>query len=216
VEFVIQDTYAALRPQWKLLLNDLQAAGELFSEACKQNYHDTASSKNLEPEEPETRDEDLEDSDGDDAEGEAERPLMDGGPTDVKSDPDETLDDAAEQAANSSSDESEHIVVTRPEEQRDPEAEAEFDRELAKLMAESVESRKFERKPMFDVPLPMRRAVREPTAAVSPEDSDDESLVPAPAPTNAPGMMKFALLSRRGNRQQVHLFVIVQFCVKQR
>ena len=208
VEFVIQDTYAALRPQWKLLLNDLQAAGELFSEACKQNYRDTASSKTLESEEPELRDEDLEDSDGDDAEGEAERPLMDGGPADVKSDPDENLDDAAEQAVNSSSDESEHIVVTRPEEQRDPEAEAEFDRELAKLMAESVESRKFERKPMFDVPLPMRRAVREPTTAVSPEDSDDEAPAPALTPTNGPGMMKFALLSRRGNRQQVHITII--------
>ena len=96
-----------------------------------------------------------------------------------------------------------HIVVTRPEEQRDPEAEAEFDRELAKLMAESVESRKFERKPMFDVPLPMRRAVREPTAATSPDDSDDEALAQAPAPTNGSSMMKFALLSRRGNRQQV-------------
>lgn len=37
------------------------------------------------------------------------------------------------------------IVVTRPEEERDPEAEAEFDRELARMMSESLDSRKFER-----------------------------------------------------------------------
>jgi regulator of nonsense transcripts 2 len=203
VEFVIQDTYSALRPQWKLILNDTQEAGRVFSEAVKQNYHDTSLSKTPEPEEMETHDLEPEESDGDDAVGEGERPLPNSDAADVKSDPDDNADDPADRALDSSSDESEHIVVTRPEEQRDPEAEAEFDRELAKLMAESVESRKFERKPMFDVPLPMRRAVREPMAAASPDDSDDESPAPAPAPANGPNMMKFALLSRRGNRQQV-------------
>ena len=203
IDFVIQDTYSALRPQWKLIMDDLQEAGRVFGEAVKQNYHDNSSNKTTEPEEVETRDPEAEESDGDDAVGENERPLPGGDTADVKSDPDDNADDIVERNMESSSDESEHIVVTRPEEQRDPEAEAEFDRELAKLMAESVESRKFERKPMFDVPLPMRRAVREPTAAQSPEDSDEESPAPAPAPTNGPGMMKFALLSRKGNRQQV-------------
>ena len=203
VEFVILDTYSALRPQWKLILNDMQEAGRVFSEAVKQNYHDTSLSKTPEPEEMETHDLEPEESDGDDADGEGECPLPNSDPADVKSDPDDNPDEAADGALDSLSDGSEHIVVTRPEEQRDPEAEAEFDRELAKLMAESVESRKFERKPMFDVPLPMRRAVREPTAAASPDDSDDESPAPAPVPTNGSSMMKFALLSRRGNRQQV-------------
>jgi regulator of nonsense transcripts 2 len=86
--------------------------------------------------------------------------------------------------------------VTRPEDERDPEADAEFDRELAKLMSESAESRKFERKPVFDVPLPMRRA-RE--ATVNPEDSASE----APAPTIlTSNTVKFSLLSKRGNKTQ--------------
>lgn len=205
VEFVIQDSYSALRPQWKLILNDFNEAGKIFSEAVKHNYNDSTIGKTQEPEEPEPQDPEPEESDGEDGIGESERRLRNSDPADIKSDADDNIDDAAEQAANSSSDESEHIVVTRPEEQRDPEAEAEFDRELAKLMAESVESRKFERKPMFDVPLPMRRAVREPTAPLSPEDSDDEAPAPAPASTNGPSMMKFALLSRKGNRQHVSL-----------
>jgi regulator of nonsense transcripts 2 len=62
-------------------------------------------------------------------------------------------------------------------------------------MSESVESRKFERKPVFDVPLPMRRA-RE--AAVATEDSAAEAPAP-PVPSNT---VKFSLLSKRGNKNQ--------------
>jgi regulator of nonsense transcripts 2 len=104
-------------------------------------------------------------------------------------------DEAAKQA---SSDEEEQIIVTRPEDERDPEADAEFDRELAKLMSESAESRKFERKPVFDVPLPMRRA-RE--VATNTEDSGNESPAP-PLPTAPCHTMKFSLLSKRGNKNQ--------------
>lgn len=62
-------------------------------------------------------------------------------------------------------------------------------------MSESVESRKFERKPVFDVPLPMRRA-RE--ATINAEDSGGE----APSPVPITNTMKFSLLSKRGNKQQ--------------
>ena len=67
-----------------------------------------------------------------------ERPVPDAISGEVKSDPDDVPDAAGDEDPELSSDESEHIVVTRPEEKRDPEADAEFDRELAKLMAESV------------------------------------------------------------------------------
>lgn len=92
--------------------------------------------------------------------------------------------------------EDEAIVVTRQEEEIDPEAEAEFDREYARMMAESLESRKFDRKPMFDVPLPMRRKDRD--APVSAEPSTEDVTPVAPQPT-----MAFSLLTKRGNRQQV-------------
>ena len=94
--------------------------------------------------------------------------------------------------------EEEQFVVKGMENERDPEADAEFDRELAKMMTDSAESRKFERKPIFDVPLPMRRAPARDTATTA-DDSDGD----APAPQAVkPGTMKFSLLSRRGNRQQ--------------
>lgn len=207
IEFVVQDAFNLLRPQWKLVLNDLNEAGRLFGEACKQNLQDTAAGKIPEPEEPEEPEGDINISDDDRADGEEN--AIDGEDGHVKSDSDDGKgqgDD--EQARADNSDEEEHIVVTRPEDQRDPEADVEFDRELAKLMAESVDSRKFERKSAFDVPLPMRRTVREtPTVA---EGSGDESAAPA-QPNNA-GTMKFSLLSKKGNRQQVSSTYNLSWC----
>lgn len=90
------------------------------------------------------------------------------------------------------------IVVTRHEEERDPEAEAEFDRELAKMMSESLDSRKFERKPLFDVPLPMRRAQRE-AVPTSNDSGNERTARPPNANTTA-----FSLMTKKGNRQQVN------------
>lgn len=199
MEFVVQDLYSLLRKDWKLVLNDLPEASRVFAEACKQNYQDTAGGKMTEPEEEErgAEPDGLDDGRPDGEEANA----ADREPEDAKSDAEDTGEPANTDVTPTESDEEEHIVVTRPEDQRDPEAEAEFDRELAKMMAESVESRRTERKPMFDVPLPMRRTVRDATSTTA-EDSGGES--PAPA-ARGPGTMKFALLSKKGNRQQVGL-----------
>ncbi len=95
------------------------------------------------------------------------------------------------------SDFEEDIIVTRQEEERDPEAEAEFDRELAKMMSESLDSRKFDRKPMFDVPLPMRKAPRETQNTA--DDSGNEGTTTPPAANT----MAFSLMTKKGNKQQV-------------
>jgi hypothetical protein len=65
-------------------------------------------------------------------------------------------------------------------------------------MAESLESRKFDRKPLFDVPLPMRRKDRD--ATTSTESNEPVPVVVAPT-------MAFSLLTKRGNRQQVSLII---------
>jgi len=104
-------------------------------------------------------------------------------PQDVEQDP----------SYNDSESEEEAIVVTREEEQIDPEYEAEFDREYAKIMAESFETRKFQPKQQFDLPLPVRAKNRE---ASSGEPTESGSGTPS-------GTMAFSLLTKRGNRQQV-------------
>jgi regulator of nonsense transcripts 2 len=218
VEFIVQDAYMLTRPQWKLVTN-LEEASQVFGEAVKLNYQSSASGKPVEAEEDEASasdddgdgpdDEDLAMPEGDDEKSSGEDGDV-GVPLEVKNslqvltfEPQGSGDDEPT-ARIMSDDEDEQIVVTRQEDERDPEADAEFDRELAKMMTESAESRKFERKPVFDVPLPMRRA-RE--AAINPEDSGGEA-VPAQAPAIVSSRadfvptMKFSLLSKRGNKQQ--------------
>ena len=63
------------------------------------------------------------------------------------------------------------------------------------MMSESIDSRKFEKKPMFDVPLPMRRAPREISTAA--EDSPNEG------PVITRNTMAFSLMTKKGNKQQV-------------
>lgn len=189
IEFVVQDAFAAIRPKWKLAAT-LESAGAAFAEAVKENYkHDQADKAAIEAEETAEMDDEAEDdvhhspaededhsSDVNDAEAEDEHT------------PPQTPDAESEE---------EDFVVTRPEDERDPEAEAEFDREFSKMMAESMETtRKTERKLAFDAALPVRRQGKESGAAA--DDSGNESPTPAPQST-----MKFALLSKKGNRQQV-------------
>ena len=50
VDFMIQDTFALIRPQWKLVA-DLDEAGRAFAEAVTQNYKSQEPDKVIEPEE---------------------------------------------------------------------------------------------------------------------------------------------------------------------
>jgi Up-frameshift suppressor 2 len=68
------------------------------------------------------------------------------------------------------------------------------------MMAESLDSRKFERKSMFDVPLPIRKVQRDKSEAF--DDEDDAPEVEA----SPPNTMAFSLMTKRGNRQQVRSF----------
>lgn len=62
-------------------------------------------------------------------------------------------------------------------------------------MAESLESRKFERKPQFDVPIPVMAKNRSHT----PKQEEG----PKRVPETGPGTMAFSLLTKKGKGQQV-------------
>jgi regulator of nonsense transcripts 2 len=192
IEFTVQDAFAKVRPDLKIAPS-LDEAGKAFAEACKRNYQTQATGRSTEVEDP------PEDSSSDDGAEDENRPIHEGEEGTSGEDGDEVED--VETPDQQSESEEEQFVVKGMESERDPEADADFDRELAKMMSESVESRKNERKPMFDVPLPMRRAPVRDTAGAA-DDSDGESPMPAAAAQPA-GTMKFSLLSKRGNRQQV-------------
>jgi len=63
-EFMVQDAFALVRPQWKLLTN-LEEAGQAFAAAVKQNYQTPLAGKPTEVDEPEA---DLSSEDGGDEE----------------------------------------------------------------------------------------------------------------------------------------------------
>ncbi|KAK0643480.1 armadillo-type protein [Cercophora newfieldiana] len=181
IEFLVQDIFSLTRPQWKLASN-LEEASKVFQLAVAQDQKTAGLDKGIEPEDrssgSSSDDENADDLQLDDEDDESE----DG--------------DAEDHEQNNpySSDEFEaEIVVTRQEEEIDPEDEADFEREYAKMMAESFESRKSERKQQFDLPLPVRPKAREPTAGGEPTEGVTES----PGTT-----MAFSLLTKKGNRQQ--------------
>jgi regulator of nonsense transcripts 2 len=205
IDFLLQDTLAALRPTWKLH-STLEEAGKAFQEAVTKTYkHPIESDKSTTLEhdevEAETEAEAEDESDSDDAEvdgdedADGEGPISDGEEGTVGTGP--RTDPSA-----ASSDEDDEIIVTR-EQQLDPEAEADFDREFAKMMSESLESRKFDRKPVFDVPLPIRRG----TSSMLSRENTIESETGDAEPEEK-GTMMFSLLTKRGNRQQTKMVAL--------
>ncbi|KAL1984619.1 hypothetical protein VTN96DRAFT_8841 [Rasamsonia emersonii] len=187
VEFLVQDTYSLLRPQWKIASN-LEEAARLFSEAIAQNYNLQDGEKAAEPEEDEV--ESMLSDDGNAEEGLEEDMVPEIDEQQSSTEDAEASGTNAEQDGDSDSEE-EQIFVARQEEERDPEAEAEFDRAFHELMAESLESRRFERKTLFDVPLPMRPSRRD---AAGTEDNAGEN--------KSSNTMAFSLMTKKGNKQQ--------------
>ncbi|KAK4130777.1 ARM repeat-containing protein [Trichocladium antarcticum] len=178
VEFLVQDIFALTRPQWKLASN-LDEATKVFQLAVAQDHKTSGLDKAAVEQDDRTSgmssdDEQDDDDDSGSDDGDAEEP---------------------EQIASyhDSESEEEAIVVTREEEEIDPEDEADFDREYAKMMAESVEARKYERK-QFDIPLPVRPKTRETAGGA---DAAEAGKAPPPS-----GTMAFSVLTKRGNRQQ--------------
>ena len=197
IEFLIQDTFQSVRPNCKLHTN-LEDAAKAFEEAVSKTYKTSDDKALTEPEEPEEDGETSDEAEADDERREDDEVQLSNGDEEVES---QTVASAENALSYDSEEEEEDIIVQLRQEERDPEADAEFDRELAKMMAESLDARKFERKPVFDVPLPMRRGVlsREPTMGA---ESGENA-----APTQAPGTMAFSLLTKKGNRQLVIIFI---------
>ncbi|KAF5621260.1 regulator of nonsense transcripts 2 [Fusarium sp. NRRL 52700] len=181
IEFLVQDTFALTRPQWKLATS-LDEAVKAFQLAVAQDQKSAGVDKGVDVDDA-TSDASSDDDNVDNDE--------DGDDNEDSASEEEEAEDVEEDSDDESTFDEEAIVVTRQEEEVDPEDEADFEREYAKMMAESLESRKFERKQLFDVPLPVRSKNRE---ATSTEGGEGES---------PPGhTMAFSLLTKKGNRQQ--------------
>ncbi|KAF4125293.1 regulator of nonsense transcripts 2, partial [Geosmithia morbida] len=198
-EFIVHDTFTLTRPQWNLA-SSLEEAAKALQLAMAQDQKDAGLDKGAELDDAisdASSDDDNPDVDEMEVEGDGDE--EDTASEDEEADEDEYAE--AERARESDSDD-ESIIVTRPEEAVDPEDEEEFEREFAKMMAESLESRKFERKQLFDVPLPVRAKTREPSSSSTGGPATAEASGEAPATTSNGKTMTFSLLTKKGNRQQ--------------
>lgn len=213
IEFIVQDTFQAIRPTWTIPTS-VEEAGRAFEEAVAKTYKPDDKSNPAEPEEPEDADSNSEGAEVEPREGEDEADGVSEGEEDEPPTPGIHMEHQHSEGSTSSSSEEEDIVVDMEEELRDPEADAEFDRELAKMMQESLDARKFERKPLFDVPLPIKRAgstlsmlSRESTFDAESGNIGDATAGNSSRPTSmisptGSGMMAFSLLTKKGNKQQ--------------
>ncbi|KAL7933816.1 armadillo-type protein [Trichoderma chlorosporum] len=183
IEFLVLDTFALTRPQWKFV-EDIEEATKAFQLAIAQDQK-TAGVDRVAEADDATSGPSSEDENGDLDDVEA-----DGDGDDESASEEEEEAEDGDSGSTHESEFDEAIIVTRQEEVVDPEDEAEFEREYAKMMSESLESRKFERKQLFDVPLPVRSRNRE------------QSMPTGSGETGQSGTMAFSLMTKRGNRQQ--------------
>ncbi|CAN8103122.1 unnamed protein product [Discula destructiva] len=187
IEFIVHDIYKDTRPQWKLASNLEEASKAFELILAQQRKAAGVGPQEIEEQDDEPSGSSTEDEMADvDAEDDADSVASDGG---------EVVDEEGEVDEQSSSEESddEAIIVTREEEQFDPEWDADFEREYAKMMSEGAETRKLERRPAFDVALPVRSRPRDPTTAG--DQADGGAVAPAPK-------MAFSVLTKKGNKQQ--------------
>ncbi|KKA31125.1 hypothetical protein TD95_000607 [Thielaviopsis punctulata] len=191
-EFVVQDVFSLIRPQWQMA-NDIQEAAVIFQTSLVEQQKAAGI---------EAVDEQNQSDDGSDDSGEDDDVDGDGEDDDDEdSDDEDDGDDGSSRLDISSEDEA--FVVNQPDLESDPEDDAEFDREYAKLMAESLESRKHDRKPVFDVPLPVR-----PRETISANGPGNDGGNEAGAGSNDSSLMAFSLLTKKGNRQQTRTFTL--------
>jgi regulator of nonsense transcripts 2 len=212
IDFLLQDTLATLRPTWKMHAT-LEEAGKAFEEAVAKTYKQDAIDRDAVAAAPEEAEDESDSDDDGEVEGDGEREDMelrdeegevDGAISDGEEGEDGAIATGGPQTDQSSDDEEEEIVVTR-EQQLDPEYEADFDREFAKMMSESLDSRKFDRKPVFDVPLPIRKGTG---GGLLSRENTIETEAGADVEPEEKGTMMFSLLTKKGNRQQTKMVAL--------
>lgn len=184
IDFLLQDTFSKLRPSWKLP----SSQDEAFRILCQTFVH--SRNRPVSPKAAAEETQAASESSGSEADDE-ETETTNITPRRSAIKEEESL--ASQTNGHlSSSDEDEHLVVKRADIAKDPAEEMEFDRELAQLMSSSVEQRKFERRPVFDMPLPIKKKV---ISSGSGSDSDSGRGTP-------PNTVAFSLMTKKGNRQQ--------------
>lgn len=194
VTFLIQDTFDLLRPAAKRF--------ETFEEALEAMKELTKASEAAANVGTGTADDEEEDDEGDelDAEGVGKEGLED-------SDSLESEDSKGDSSSSDGSDgeseeEEEEAVVVHDQFAKGPskEEDDEFEKEFNRILQESVESRRSEKRVMtyFDVPIPVRMARQNKQDAAGDDEDSSEG-------EEASKGVTFSVLTKKGSKQQVRV-----------
>ncbi|KAK9322327.1 armadillo-type protein [Lipomyces orientalis] len=210
IEFNVHDTLQMLRPNLKVCSNLEEAATGLteamttaFGELGLNHFEQEREEDDDERREGADEDDDDDAEDDEDDEAAAAAEGESGGSSE---------DSSGESSNDDDDDEEEQEEEDEDEEEEDrgrgrshPVEDEEFDREFSKMLAESLESRKSERRSAFDVPLPVMRSVQQQqqysVVDMTGKNSEEPENRREPSFTKN---VQFRLLTKRGNRQQIH------------
>ncbi|CAG8561233.1 3829_t:CDS:10, partial [Paraglomus brasilianum] len=181
IDFMFTDTLEMLRPNMTMCKTYEEAAEQvdiklLQNQKVLQSTEDATKSQEDNAEDSEASSESEEDDDEDVQEDELERDVIE----------DEGSDTESVSEVTAEGEEEEEVVVHTNRPNQSVSDEEEFEREFSKMMTESIESRKYERKPaMLDVAIPMHL-----------KRGNDKTL-------DTDSSVAFTLLTKKGNKQQL-------------
>ncbi|KAG2176994.1 hypothetical protein INT43_007648 [Umbelopsis isabellina] len=180
VEFMVMDTLELLRPNLHMIAT-YEDANEAVDHMLLEQL------KTVQGGDAKVQEDGFEDSGPDSSSSD------EGEDDELLDDKEEAVDEEEDEPMNQDmDDDDEDVVMLKKKDELAQEEDEEFEKEFSKMMSESVESRKFEKKSaMLDVPIPMHLR----------GGQDRRTTAANPDPTN--GKMSFTLLTKKGNRQQV-------------
>ncbi|KAI8096391.1 armadillo-type protein [Halteromyces radiatus] len=187
VDFMISDTFEMLRPKMHIFSSYEEANAEVDLMLLDQL-------KTVQGNEDKIQEDGFEESEGSDSSSDEDN---DDELVDVLDKEDEDNESVDEEIEVNRDDEEDEVVVLKRQEQQQKEEDDEFEKEFSKMVSDSIESRKFEKKAtMLDVPIPMNLRGTQ----------DRRSLAEKREQPN--GSMAFTLLTKKGNRQQTKIMQV--------
>ncbi|CAO3598476.1 unnamed protein product [Absidia cylindrospora] len=187
VDFMVSDTFEQLRPKMHIFSTYEEANAEVDLILLDQL-------KTVQNKDEKVQEDGFEESDGSDTssdDGNDDDRIADLDKDDEES---ESLDEGI--TVGNDDDEDDVVVLKRQEQQK--EDDDEFEKEFSRMISDSIESRKFEKKMnMLDVPIPMNLRGAQDRRSLAEKKGQ---------PTN--GSMAFTLLTKKGNRQQTKVMEV--------
>ncbi|KAG2228461.1 hypothetical protein INT48_003160, partial [Thamnidium elegans] len=190
VDFMITDTLEILRPQLKII-SSYEEANEAVDRMLLEQLQSVKGTDGKLQEDGFEESEASESSSDEDEDGPVLKDDLDD---------EETVNSSDINEKNNSNydDEEDVVVLNNKKEELSREEEEDFEREFSKMMSDSIDSRKFEKKAaMLDVPIPMNL-----------RGAQDRRTLAQGTNKTEPGKMAFTLLTKKGNRQQTKIMEV--------